>query len=186
MKFATVFKSLVGKYRGGSKDSLIVTSKALGNDYQSKNAFAPGLEINPAAGERIIIEKIGGSDSYNVSIGGISENVAPDTDPGERRIFSVNNAGELSTYLKLTNTGLIELAGNGNFAVLFNEMLTEFNKLNAKYDDLVQKYNLHTHPYVDTPVGASVTSVTTSTGSASDADMSNAKSEKVLLSDNDD
>ena len=163
---------------------MIITSKALDNEYQSKNAFAPGFEINPGVGERIIITKIDNSDSYLVNVGGISENVAPDTESGERRLFSVNSAGNLSSFLKLTNTGHLELNGNDNFAVLFNELLEEFNKLNTKYDDLVQKYNAHTHPYVDTPVGAATTSPTLSTGTASDADMTNAKSEKVLLPNN--
>lgn len=184
MFFSKVFETLTGKYRGGLKDSLIVKTKALDNQYQSKNSFAPGIEINPAAGERLIISKIDNSDSYLVNIGGISDNVAPDTLPGERRFFSVDENLDLSSYIKLKNTGIVEINGNDNFAVLYTELVTEFNKLNSKFNSLITAYNSHAHPYVDTPVGPSTTSATPTTGTASDADITNVKSEKVLFPSN--
>ncbi|MHA1379300.1 MAG: hypothetical protein ACTSRG_13030 [Candidatus Helarchaeota archaeon] len=184
MIFAKTFKSLIGKFRGGSKNSIIVKTKALNNEYQSKNAFGPGIEINPAVGERIIITKIDNSDSYLVNIGGVSDNVSPDTNPGERRFFSVNSNGNLSAYTKLKNNGILELNGNNNFAVLYNELLEEFNKLNDKFNAHISTFNSHTHPYQDTPVGPSTTSVTLTTSSLSDADITNTKSDKVTLPNN--
>lgn len=180
MFFSKVFSTFIGKYRGGQKDSIISKVTAKGNTYQSKNAFGPGIEINPAQGERLILSKIDDSDSYLVSIAGLSDSVAPDTNPGERRFFSVDTSLALAAYLKLKNTGILELNGNDNFAVLFNELLTEFNELQSKYNDLATKYNSHTHQDAE----ARPTSGPSNSSSQSEADINNVKSNKVLLPDN--
>ena len=175
MFFSTVFDSIVGKFRGGSKNSIIIKSTGKGNDGQSKAAFGPGIEINPGAGERVLIERVDGSDSYLVSIAGLSSNVAPDTLKGERRFFSVDSNGDLSAYIKLKNGGTIELNGNDNFAVLYNELLIEFNELKTKFNTHVGNYNGHTHGSMPAPVPPSSTSA---------ADITNTKSDKVLLPSN--
>lgn len=184
MFLVTVFNSLVAKYRGGKLDSLVVKSKANGNPYQTKNAFGPGIEINPAEGERLVVTKIGGSDSYLVNIAGLSDKVSPDTNPGERRFFSVDNSGDLSAFMKLKNNGIMELNGNNDFAVkyleletAFNQLKTDFNNSVTKINDFVTAYNAHTHGGAVPVPATPVTPATQST-----ADISPAKSSIVKLS----
>ena len=174
MFLVTVFSSLVAKYRGGSDDSLIVKSKALGSDYQTKNAFGPGIEINPASGERLVVTRIGNSDSYVLNVGGLSDKVSPDTSPGERRFFSVDSSGNLSAFIKLKNDSILELNGNDAFAVKYTELETAFNQLKSDFNALVATYNSHTH--------GGVVAAPVATGTPSTADISPAKSDLVKLS----
>lgn len=184
MFLITVFSSLIAKYRGGSNYSLIVKSKANGNPYQTKNAFGPGIEINPANGERLVVTRIGGSDSYLLNIAGLSDKVAPGTNPGERRFFSVDNSGNLSAFIKLKNDGIAELNGNTDFAVkyleletAFNQLKTDFNNSVTKVNNLVTVYNAHTHGGAVPVPAAPATPAIQST-----ADISPAKSIIVKLS----
>ncbi len=181
--FSNVVGYLVDKYRGSSNDVAIHQIESGAKPETSLSCLGPGIEINPANGENLVITKIKNSSSFVVSIGGVNQNIAPDTDRGERRIYSVSENGEtIQAIAKFKNDGTLELNGATDSAVLFSKLQTEFNKLNSKYDDLVTKYNAHTHPYVDTPIGASVTSPTTSSGTPSDADISQAESADVKLS----
>ena len=173
MVLVTVFSSLVAKYRGGKLDSLLTKSKANGSDYQTKNAFGPGIEINPALGERLVVSRINNSDSYLLNIAGLSEKVTPDTNPGERRFFSVDELGNLSSFLKLKNNGILELNGNTDFAVKYTQLETAFNLLKTDFNNLITLYNSHNH-------GGAV-AVPSTPAIASTADISPAKSEVVKL-----
>ena len=104
------------KYRGGSKTVSISKIKARSNDYTSQNMFSPGIEINPADGEQLVIAKIDDSSSYMVSIAGTNQEIEPDTDRGERRFYSVTPDGsEIKAIIKLKNDGEIEIiSGNGS------------------------------------------------------------------------
>jgi len=92
------------------------------NDYAPMNAFAPGFEINPANGEFIIVDKINGSNSFMVSIGGINQAIEPITARGERLIYSVSENGltkKASAHFKndgtlVLNSGAIEAARKGD------------------------------------------------------------------------
>jgi hypothetical protein len=66
---------------------------------------------------------------------------------GETRIFSTNESGELQAYVLATNAGnILELNGNDNWAVKFNELKTEaikrgFNiQCTFKSDSWPEKY----------------------------------------------
>ena len=157
------------------------------NKYTVQNMCAPGFEFSPADGEKLVVVPINGSDSYMVTIAGANENITPDTLKGERKIYSVSEDGaEIKAFAKFKNTGIIELNGNDNFAVLFNELKTEFNKLQQSHNDLVSAYNAHIHITTATiglsPVG--VISPTESSSTPSTAVIDNSKSESVLLKSN--
>jgi hypothetical protein len=98
-------------------------------------------------------------------------------------LFEATTEAELkSPTIKLTADTQIELNGNSNYAVKYTELKTAFDQLKQDFDNFVSlTYGIHTHPYVDTPVGPSVTSPTTSQGSPSSADMSSSKNSKVLM-----
>jgi hypothetical protein len=84
------------------------------------------------------------------------------------------------------NTDVVELAeaGASDFAVAFNNMKQAFDDLKQHLNDHITTYNAHIHLTTAT-IGASSTpgviSPTTSTGTPSTADMSDAKVEKVKV-----
>lgn len=183
-----VDKGVTDKNLDGEKDVSMSEGTSL-NEQTVQNMCFPGIEFKPAKGEKLVIIPINGSDSYMVSIGGVNENITPDCADGERRIFATNAEGtELKAFAKFKNTGIIELNGNDNHAVLFNELKTEFNELKNKYNDLKNKYNAHIHVTTATiglsPVGAISPVTPLEQGSASGANIDNTKSENVLLKSN--
>jgi hypothetical protein len=72
------------------------------------------------------------SDSESVIIGYINENQV--AEPGETRLFSLDSNGSLKSYLYLKKDGVIELNGDSNFAVKFNELQTVLNSLASNID----------------------------------------------------
>lgn len=182
--FSLVTGYLVDKYLDSKNKVAIHQVKTDGKPETSMSCMAPGFEVNPANGENIIIQKVKGSSSFNVSIGGTNQNILPDTNRGERRLYSVSEDGsEIKSIIKLKNDGEMILNGGGDSAVLFSGLADAYNELNDKYNDLISKYNLHVHNFVGVgPGNPGVTVVTTSTGSPSTGDISPAESLDVKLS----
>lgn len=182
--FSTITGSLVDFFRGGTKEISIHQSMEGGKPQTSMSGFAPGLEINPANGENIVVTKIKGSNSFVVSIGGVNQNITPDTLRGERRIYSVSEDGtEIKAVAKFKNDGVLELNGATDSAVLFSELKTAYDQVVSDLNDLVTAYNAHIHNFVGVgPGNPGVTVVTTSTGTPSTGDISPAESLDVKLS----
>lgn len=70
-------------------------------------------------------------------------------------------AGESAVYSSAGN--IITMKANGEIHILFNGGTLEYAPLSSKIKDYIDTviktiFDAHTHPYVDTPVGASVTS----------------------------
>lgn len=86
-----------------------------------------------------------------------------------------------SLIVKLTGTTNVQLNGNTNFAVKYTELKTAFDLLRTEVNALITIFNAHTHPYVDTPVGASTTSPSLTPGTPATADMSASQNLKVLM-----
>ena len=118
----------VGKYKGGKKDVAVHTFKTAGNDLTSVSALGPGFEVHPANGENLVVAQVGNSNSFLVTVGGVNQEIAPDTNEGERRIYSVDSAGKIiKSIVKLKNDGFLELNGASSFAVKFEELETALN-----------------------------------------------------------
>jgi hypothetical protein len=97
-------------YRGGEKTLSVSKVENKTNEYTTMNCFAPGLEINPANGEQLIVQKIDGSNSFMVTIGGVNQNFEPDTERGERKLYSVSEDGaDMMAWIKLKNDGALEI-----------------------------------------------------------------------------
>ena len=96
--------------------------------------------------------------------------------------MTIFNRANFFTARILTANTQIELNGNTDYAVKYNELKIAFDQLKSDFNNFVSlTYGLHTHPYVDTPIGPSVTSPTTSMGTPSTADMSTSKNTKVTM-----
>jgi hypothetical protein len=171
-------------------DKVVSMSQGFGlNNHTVQNMVSPGIEFCPADGEKLIIVPINNSKSYMVAIAGTNENIAPVCNKGERRIFSVSEDGQtLKSFAKFKNDGVLELNGNDNFAVLFNELKTEFNELKGKYNSVVNV--LKTWVVAPTDGGLALQTainllaVNPLTDPTSSANIDNAKSANVLLKSN--
>lgn len=74
----------------------------------------------------------------------------------------------------------VEVNGNADFAVAYNDLKAAFDQLKSDFDNFVNlKYNLHVHPGV--VAGPASTGVTPLVGASSTADMSGAKVDTVKL-----
>lgn len=103
---------------------------------------------------------------------------------GEHRIFSTDAdlAHKFSVWLRADGTllmGTSKVPGDyTNFAVKFNELKEEFDKLKADHNDLVSKYNSHTHV---TTCGAGLGSAaaTTTQDSPNTSNIDNCKNSAI-------
>lgn len=136
--FSKISGYSVGKFKNSKNNVAIHESVSGGKPQTSMSGFAPGLECSPADGENIVITKIEGSNSFVISIGGTNQNIAPDTNRGERRIYSVSEDGkEIKAVAKFKNDGVLELNGATDSAVLYSELETSYNELNDKFNALI-------------------------------------------------
>lgn len=67
---------------------------------------------------------------------------------GEVRLFSTNDSGALQTFIWLKKDGIIEIGGDQNFAVRFNELKSGYDSLKNTVNDLIGKWNAFTAAYV--------------------------------------
>lgn len=94
---------------------------------------------------------------------------------GEKRIFSTDADGVLSTYIWLKNDETMEIGGNTDFMVRYSALETAFNQLKTDFNNLVTSFNAHMHPTAAT----GPPSPPTVSGSPSSADISGAKIEEI-------
>ncbi len=81
----------------------------------------PGQDENPINGTRVYIIEIG--ESYKIAIAA-DDGVTPAMATGEKRLYSVSDAGDIQAFIKLLKTGIIEINGDADFAVRFNALDT--------------------------------------------------------------
>lgn len=102
-----------------------------------------------------------------------------DLDLGESLMFSTNQNGVLQIYIRMRADGTMEMNGNSDFMVRFNELKTGFDQLKSDFNDFVSNtYNTHVHP---SPAGGS-TGTTPSLGTPSAASIDNAKIAEIKTS----
>jgi len=175
---------LVDKYLKSENKVAIHQIKTDGKPETILSGFAPGLEINVADGENIVFQKMKGSSSFKVAIGGTNQKIEPVTERGERRLYSVSEDGsEIKAIVYLKNDGTLILNEGTDSAVLFSELKTAYDQLKSDFDNFVSTvYGVHTH-IVTTPDTINGTaSPTTQQGSPSTGDIAPAESEDVKLS----
>lgn len=90
-----------------------------------------------------------------VLVGVIDKNNEPQATAGERRLYARDQDGNIVSFVWLKSDGTLELNGNADFAVRFNELKTAFDALKTSFNNLVTNYNLHAHTGVQTGAGTS-------------------------------
>lgn len=105
-------------------------------DVRTATQAAPfGIDSNPPKNMMAVFSKTEEA-GKSVIVGYINKNLVAAS--GEVRLFSVNEAGVLQTYVWLKADGQILLGGD-------TKHLVEFEALKAKWDAHIAEYNLHTH-----------------------------------------
>lgn len=126
----------------------------------------PGTDDNPINGTKVFIIDVG--PGYLIAIGA-DDGVDPWGDTGDKRLYSVDDLGVVQAFIKLLKSGIIEVNGNADFAVRFNE-------LQSKLTALESQLKTHVHPGVTAGGASTAASVT-----AFDIDISSAKVNEVKL-----
>lgn len=132
-----------------------------------------GVDTNPANGSKVLIVDVGSA--YKIAIAA-DDNIEPSSEEGGNGIYSVSS-GAIAAFINLLSGGTIEINGNNDFAIRFNEMKTAFDELKADLNTFIGVYNGHNHPTA--PSGP--VSPPSAPGSSSTADMSGAKVDEVKL-----
>lgn len=99
-------------------------------------------------------------------------------EPGEFRMYSTDANGAEKFYVWLKKDGIVEIGGDTNFAVKYNELKEELDKLQEDHNNFLIEYKAHVHTVVVTPTGL-VASPTVSAQSPNTSDFAQAKNEKI-------
>lgn len=131
MKSATVLSTSIDSLK-----RTVIKVLRLGNsDVQTSKQLAPyGIDSNPVK-DMIAIHAETGLRGDTIIVGYINKESI--TEAGETRLFSTDSDGVLKSTVYLKNDETLELMGNSNFAVKFNELQAEFNKLNSAFNSHV-------------------------------------------------
>jgi hypothetical protein len=120
------------------------------------------------------------TDAYHVILGYFNRsNIAAE---GEKRLYSLSPDGSISFYVHLKNNGTMELGGTDDNIVRYSELKSGFDELKGDFNNfLTNEYNIHTHPIpgVTPGSGSTTSSVTTSLGTSSEADISGCKIDEI-------
>jgi len=85
-----------------------------------------GDDSPPLPEDRVLIVEKTGSGSY-VVCGTLS--VSQGANPGEKVLYSRDSSGTVKSTIKLLSTGIIEINGNADFAVAFNDLKLAIDNL---------------------------------------------------------
>ena len=164
------------KNRDGGNDRLLLQVQITDADdiHTVEYMSPPGEDSNPPDGSKVLIIDVGRA--YKVAIAA-DDNISPSMEKGEKKLYSISE-GAIAAFINFLSSGIMEINGNSDFAVRYNELETGFNQLKADHDDFVANvYGLHSHATAPTgPV-----SPPSVLGAASTADISAAKVEEVKL-----
>lgn len=154
-----------------------------------------GFEAMPSEGQVVCIFINGNRDQGMAILLHNREERPQDLSTDEVKVWSkynnfmkLNSAGEVNTeassgaYVKENNSGEVEVNGNVDYAVRYNELKIAFDQLKADFDNhIIKVFNLHTHQYVPGVVGLAPTAIPVPTDVPSTADMSPSKVDTVRL-----
>lgn len=115
----------IGKNRNGTKNVVLLQVRLRdAKDIQTIELMTPaGDDSIPVNGSRVAILQV--SSSYKIAIAQ-NDNITPIMGAGEKMIYS-QSGNAIEAFIKLLNTGIIEINGNNDFAVRFNALQAAIN-----------------------------------------------------------
>ena len=128
MKTGIITGRTVTKNRDGQNDRLMLQVRISNpDDIQTvEYVTVPGQDENPIDGSKVYIFEVGSS--YKIGIG-IDEGITPEMETGEKRLYSIDDTGDIQALIKLLKSGIIEVNGNADFAIRFNALDTALQGL---------------------------------------------------------
>ncbi len=178
---ANLFKitsTKIDQYPGDIEgDSIIATGEASASKGETAQVYGQsGFISRPPVGVKGVRLRIG---SLDIIIGAFNYKVPLPTNPGDSKVYSTDADGNEKATIKLLADSTIEINGNTDFAVAFNDLKTGFDQLKSDYNTFVTtKYNLHTHVSV-TSLGTPTVPVPTGSSTAASIDASKIDTVKV-------
>lgn len=168
VKTGTITGREVRKNRDGTGNRLMLQVEMSNpDDIQTVEYVSlPGQDENPINGSRVYVFEVG--PSYKIGIA-VNDGIEPGMNTGEKRMYALNDAGAIQSFINLLKTGIIEINGNGDFAVRFQALQDKLTLLEAQ---LIA----HVHPGVTAGGASTGVSVT-----PFDIDISTAKVNEVKL-----
>ena len=147
--FANIFKITSTKqdaYPGDIEgDSIIATGEASASKGETAQVYGmPGLIANPPTGIKGVRFKIG---SLDIIIGALNYQVPLPADPGETKVYSTDADGAEQATAILKPDGTMEINGNADFAVAFNDLKSGFDTLKSDFNTFLT----HVHGGSGTP-----------------------------------
>jgi phage gp45-like len=132
----------------------------------------PGEDSNPPNGTKVLIVDVGRA--YKVAIAA-DDNISPSMAEGEKKLYSISS-GTIAAFINFLQSGIVEINGNNDFAVRFNELETGFNQFRTDFNNFVTIFNAHTQV-----VSGGVAQIPAVPGVQTTADISAAKVNEVKL-----
>lgn len=143
-----------------------------------------GDDAHPLPDDYLFVVEAPGTGRW-VAVGYIDTVNDPKATPGEKRMYSRNIDGQPVTEIWLKSDGTIaiygdgdiELNGNTDFAVRFNELESYVSTLSTELESMVTVFNGHTQPVSGSPPVAAVpsTPMVNPTASVSAAKVDNVR-----------
>jgi len=173
----------IAKNGDGEKNRLILQVQFTADDVRPVEFVAQaGEDTNPADGCRVMV--LEADKSYKIVVA-VTDDLLPECEPGEKEVYSTDNPATVKlARMKLNKDGEIELNGNVDNGVGFEQLKIGFDQFLTDFNNFVTAYNTHVHITTAT-VGATPTpgliAATTSTGTSSSASIDDSKKETVKL-----
>ena len=150
------------------------------SDVQECTQVTPYGFVSRAVEDTIAVYSKTAENGKPVIIGYVNKNDLVEV--GEARMFSTDENGVEKFYILNKKDGHCEFGGVDDNMVRFKGLDKAFNELKSDFNNLVTKYNAHTHITTAT-IGAStapgVLAPTTSSSTTSQADITQAKIEEI-------
>lgn len=127
----------IGQYPGDTAgDSIIATLKGSAENPETAQVHGQvGIIANPAKTTKQVRIRIG---SLDILISSLNYKIPLPTNPGDSKFYSTDADGNEQATIKALADGIIEINGNSDFAVAFND-------LKIGFDAFVSTFNTHVH-----------------------------------------
>lgn len=137
------------------------------DDIQSVQFFSPpGDDSPPSDGSIVAIIDI--SDAYKIAVAA-DDNIAPSMDEGEKKLYS-SDSGAIQAFINLLKGGNIELNGNNDNAVAFQDLKDGFDTFVTDFNTFIGVFNAHVHSSSGTGPPTTSGTITTASVDASKID----------------
>lgn len=177
----TVVGSEIKVNRDGENEVRMLSAELTeANDVQSIELISQnGEQTNPQDDTGVVILDFGRS--WKIAIA-VRDNVEPDSGlaRGEKIIYSVDENRTIKASVRFKVDGTLVLNEGTDWAVQYTALKSAFDQLKSDLNTFISVFNAHVHTSACT-AGGTPTLVSTTSGSTSSADMSNAKIEEIQV-----